>query len=260
MTAMRVLLHAVFFISAFAVEMKVRAAQQVRLPKAREIIQLPAKCLEAKSAGCAASTRAGERFVLILGESRITLGSQTAVLMDDERRLRLVKGMLWIEAGSAVSIASEFGEARIEKGEFWLAKTHDRVTVTAIEGEVELRPRGAQQGIFVPAGLENYMSRVRSDGIAGTGGPVPLNSRFHIKRWARLFDGTPAEFKEKVMAFQEKWREAARQSAEIHQQLLARKVASLEAEHVARENQRRKVEARNRELVEMLRRRVFGEF
>jgi hypothetical protein len=256
----RALFHLLLFFAAFSVNTKVRAAQHVRLPKAKEILQLPAGCLEAKSSGCAVSSRAGERALLAFGDSKLTLGSQTTILIDDQSQVRLVKGILRIEAGSELAVRSEYGEARIAKGEFWVVKTSDRVTVSSIDGDVELRPRGLKGSLWVTPGLENYMGRVGGDGVAGTGVPVPLNSRLHIRRWARLHDGSSAEFKEQVLAFQDKWHEASRQAAAIHNELLVRKVASLEAEHVARESQRRKVEARNRELVEMFRRRVLGEF
>jgi hypothetical protein len=248
-----------FFGVVAAAGAKVQAAQQVLLPKAKDVLQLPAGCLKAQTGECAVSTRAGERYVLTFGHSKLTMGSRTAIIVDDQSRVSLVRGVVWIEAGAAMTVRSEYGEARSGRGEFWIVKSQDRVTVTAVDGEVELRPRGASDSLWLLPGLENHMGHVRSDGVAATGVPVPLNWRVHIRRWARLFDGSPAEFKERVMDFQEKWQGATLQAAAIHGELLARKVASLEAEHAAREDHRRKVEARNREMVEMFRRRVFGE-
>ena len=88
---------------------------------------------------------------------------------------------------------------------------------------------------------------------------MPIAFKSHLERWARLFEGTRDEFESDARSFHESWREAAVESAEIHRNLFERKVASLKEAEATAAAERARLRARDRELVDRFKRKVFDE-
>ncbi len=220
----------------------------------------PEKCWQSEGP-CAVQTSRSEKLRLVLGENQIVLDESTIVVRLDKSQVRLLAGTLWVRAETAVSVLSEFGTFSILKGEFWVSRTQDRVTGSNVAGTLLLKPRsknGADEVLEIAAGLENWVGRVQaSGGRAQTGVPMPIPLKTHLVRWAHLYTEGRERFLKEAEAFYALWLEASVEAAGIHQELVKRKLAAIDEDRSRTAEINRKVEARNRELVEMLKRRVF---
>jgi hypothetical protein len=269
--AARIFLHFASFALAFSIEVRVEASERVdlgsaktRLPVARKVVQEPAGCLTANGSsvtqGCAIGTASNERFTLLLESSSIALDRSTSVIRENSTLIRLLNGAIWVRSKGDLTVQTEFGEAKIEsEGEMWVRRSKDQMIVSATDVPVLLIPRGGKEALVIEMGLENEVGRVGKKGQAETGLPTPIDFRDHVERWARLYDGDKKSFEEKVRQFHSLWQEAGHRASEIHRQLHARKLASMAEDKKKREKARSAEESRNRDLREMLRRRVFEE-
>lgn len=260
MTALRLWLRILLFFLAFNLEVRVHAAEIVQLPNATEIQQEPADCLGDLSVACALHTMPEEKFKLILGESTVVLDQSTVVVRGGgSNSLTLVDGAVWVQGKTPVTVRTEYGEIKAGAGDFWVVRVESRVVVVASGVQVEMWPRGGSESIVVERGWENWLGRVNREGRAETGLPRAIQLKEHFERWARLYPGTKVKFEQDVKAFQEVWMSASKRAAEIHQILFNRKMASLEEEKAKKDIVRRAIEARDRELREMLRRKALDE-
>lgn len=247
------------FLAAFTLEIRVKAAEIIHLPNASEVLEEPAGCLM-DSTACAVRTSSGEKYELPLGDTVVHMDRSTAVLRVRSDEIRLVAGTVWIEAKGPFTVRTEFGAARVGSGGFWVTRTEDRMTAAAAVGsDVVLAPRGTTEELVIERGMENWIGRVGRQGHAESGLPRAIPFDEHVRRWARLYPGPQERFEAEVRRFRAQWNDASRKAAELHRALLERKVASLRADHEKRERDLRRIEARNRELREMFRRRVLGD-
>jgi hypothetical protein len=211
---------------------------------------------------CAVQTSRAEKLRISLGENQLVMDESTVVVRLGRNEVRLLAGTLWVRAGDAFSVHSEFGQFSISKGEFWVSRTSDRVTGASVVGNLLLKPRsrgGAEEELEIVAGLENWVGKVQAvNGRAQTGVPMPIPLRTHFIRWAHLHVGGREQFLRDTEAFYKVWLAASTEAAGIHQELVQRKLATIAEDQTRNAEINRKVEARNHELVEMLRRRVFA--
>jgi hypothetical protein len=249
--AFRVLVFAL----AFILEVRVKAAG-VQLPDAEEILQEPKTCLM-QSIECGMHTKIGEKFEFEMGESTIVMDQMTTIVRVSAEELRLVAGTIWVKTENRVIVRTEFGTSHLQDGEIWVSRTSDRVTVATTRGKADIRPRGSSEKLLVEPGSENFLTKVDENGKAATGVPVAIAFGPHVERWARLFDGKKTEFEKEVGAFHKIWSEASEQAAGIHQELLERKIASVEEERQRKADAKHRAEAYDKSIRDMFRKHVL---
>lgn len=245
------------FFLTFSIEVRVKA-EVVQLSDAVSPVQEPRGCLDEGSV-CAVRTRDGEKFVLTAGTSELTLDQSSTVVRLSPTEARLVWGSAWVRAKGGFTVRSEFGDAKIQGGEFWITKTEERIIVSAISADVEVSPRGSSEKVLVEPGEENWVSRVDASGSAQVGVPRAISFPEHVARWARLYSGGKKSFAKAVKEFHAAWLKASERSANLHKELMARKIASVEEEKSRRETARRRQAEEERKLREMFRRKVLGD-
>lgn len=254
----RVLVRVFVFLMAFTLEVRVKAAEVVSLPEAKFPLEEPLHCLK-ESSLCAVRTREGEKFEVHAGASSVVLDQGSSIIRVSSDEVRLVWGTIWVKAKGAFTVKTEYGDARVADGEFWMTRTAERIVISAVIGEVEISPRGAIEKIMVEPGEENWVSRVDATGVAETGLPKAIPFESHVARWARLYDGGKKSFEKDVEAFHRLWKAAGVRAAKLHSELMSRKIASIEEEKARREARRRRQAAEDRKYQEMLRRRVLDQ-
>jgi hypothetical protein len=240
------------FLLVFTLEVKVKAEGVV--------LQQPENCLATADASCAVQTDSENSLELQLDKGKVVLDRETTVIRVNNHEVRLVSGTLWLRPAphQKLVVKTEYGEARSEN-EFWVSREAGRMTISAILKDVEMLGKGSSEVLVVPSGLENSIGRVTKEGRASVGIPTPIQPAIHLARWARLYKGTKPAFEKEVAAFKATWLEAKGEAVDMHQALYERKLANLENAANEKAKSRQKAEARNRELREHFRRRVFGE-
>ena len=237
------------------------ASEAVRLKNTKEPLQKPAGCLKAAlDKPCALQTDSDEKLVLDLAGGKVILDEVTTVVRESASEVRLVAGTVWVqpkEKSDSLLIRTEFGYAK-SSSDFWVGRTEDRMTVSAMSCDVEMHPRGTSEVLLVAPGIENFMGRVDVAGRATTGFPVPIAPRTHLDRWARLSTNSKKEFEGEVAEFKERWVQGVEEASNVQQTLFERKVASIDEARAQKAQARQKVEAHNRELRDLFRKKYSG--
>jgi hypothetical protein len=254
--SLRSIVRGLIFLAAFTFEVRVRAAESIRLPLAEEVMQEPAGCLQ-KEGSCAIETGESEKYVLEIEGARIVLDAGTTILRVTGQQIRLVAGTVWVKPKAQFSIKTEFGEVIGFSGEFWARRDKQKMWVASVDSAVELIPRGHKDAVHVTPGMENWMGRVGKEGVATMGLPVAIQLKAHLERWARLYPGKKTQFEKDVKEFGPRWVEASAEAAQLHQLSYQRKVASLEAADTRKKEERRKVEEVNQRLRDLFRSKIF---
>ncbi len=242
------LAHLLVFIATFSLEVTVRAQEF--------ITQEPLKCLARATSVCAIENSSSIGFEVKMGSSTLILDQGAAIIRQADDELRLIKGTIWIKAASTIRIRSEFGEiANSEPGDFWISRTSEVMTGSAISTPLQLSPRASKDTLEVAPGLQNTIGAIGFDGQATTSIPLPIPFKDHILRWARLYHGPKKQFESEVAEFHDRWLKASETAADISQTLYERQVASVENAKAARAAQVKKANAENNELRSLFRKR-----
>ena len=244
------------FFLTFSLQVRVKAEHSVEV---FAFEQEPAACWRAKGAPPCALRSAPGNERLEFDEASITFDRLTTVMRAKDGELRLLVGQLWVKCENEFRLGSEFGAITVEPGEYWFSRRAGRVVVSVVRGMALLQPRGAGERLQVGAGLENWLGRVGTNGKASHGAPMQIVFKTHLERWARLFHGPRADFEREASDFHETWLEANVASAEVHRALFDRKIASLKELQDAEAVERARVRARDKELVDLFKKKVFEE-
>ncbi|MCM2282453.1 MAG: hypothetical protein NDI61_11485 [Bdellovibrionaceae bacterium] len=246
------------FFLAFTLDVRVHAAETAALPNSQEVLQDPADCV-LRASVCAVKTASFEKYKLAVGEASVYLDSSTAVIRRSEVELTLLSGTVWVRSSAGFTVSSEFGVVQSEGGEFWVSRDASRMTASATEKALMLRPRGATDALRVDVGEENWIGRVASNGIASSGVPQAIALAPHLRRWARLFPGTRQAFEKETRRFHASWSRGLASVADYHEELAVQRRQALRIEAERRARLREQEESRSRELRAMFRRKVLSE-
>lgn len=248
-------LHVLAFALAFTIDVRVKA-ETALLPNSSEVLQDPKGCILQASI-CAVKTRDHEKYKFAVGASTVVLDANSSVIRLSGNAITLLSGTVWIRGQGPFSVRSEFGVARSEDGEFWVARTSGRMTVSATGGALVLEPRGSKVFLRIDSGEENWIGGISRDGVATTGVPQAIPLAEHLRRWARLFPGTKREFEKESRSFHSSWSRGLASVASYHETLAEERRQAVHAEAEQRAQARAQEEARSKELRALFRRKVL---
>lgn len=257
------------FLLGFSVDVKVEAAERVQLiginveqerlnPNSSALLEEPKNCL--KEEGLCA-LRVGERrkFVYKPSERREwTLAEKSVVVRIAEDRLRFIEGSIRI-IGDLTTIETEQGSL-VVRGEAFVDRKGEKLTVVNTgQVPIEFTGRGWPSAQEIPSGLEAHIDLPSvKNGRASVNLPLPLDYDNQVVREARLYQGKKEDFAKRLEEIQLLRTEAAAVSASLHQEMVERKIASIEAKEKANREIRGKREARDKELRALFRKKVLN--
>lgn len=257
------------FLLGFTIEIRVEAAERVQLssidiakerlyPHGSAIIEEPKNCVTEKRS-CA--IRVGERRKLTLtsAEDREwTIAEKSIVIRRDREHLRLIEGSIRLR-GPATIVDTELGELTTN-GEIYVDRIGEEMTIVNTgEKPALFKGRGWAQSYEIPGGMQVTVDRpsLRS-GETVINLPLPLDFESQVVREARLFDGKKDEFSKRLAELVALRAAAAMDAAKLHQAVVERKIANIQAQEDRLKKGRQQREARDRELRALFRRKVLN--
>lgn len=264
------------FFFGFSLELQVQAAERVQLiPVELEVergqktssalLEEPKNCLNQKVAGPCA-IRVGERRKFVLteadGQELVFSDGAIAVRLGAEK-FRLIEGFVRVRGEKSMEIEISNRTSVILTGEAFVERYGDSITVVNtgakkvfLRTDVGLR---TQSDGLISSGLEVHFDRPDvKNGKIQPSAPLPLDLERQVVREAKIHDGPKETFQARVEILLALRKQAAFKAAEIHEEIVMRKLASIES---ARQEQARiaKVrEIRDRELRALFRRKVLN--
>ncbi len=252
MTTLRLLLF-IFF--SFA-EVHIYAKDFVTLPLVTNVATEPEDCV-LKSSFCSVKTSVRQKYVLVFGESEVTLDENSIVVRETSDTIALVKGMILVKAKGLTKVKTEFGSVQGEDSEFMVSREGKKVVARAIYKSLVLFPKGSKEQLELESGFKNYLSGVGKNGEAQTGIPLVWDFDKMLNMRARLFSGHKQDFKRVAKDLHEVWEKAVGQASYRHQIYAGRYIAKVEEERKVEQLKRQKVLEQEKALRKMMTERNY---
>ncbi|MBV2169180.1 MAG: hypothetical protein KUL82_10790 [Bdellovibrio sp.] len=234
------------FLLAFQMEVRVRASG--------DLIEQPSSCLKSKEA-CAIQVT-GNAFHLIQDSVKIHAPANTALMRLNSQQWRLIKGTLWVEKGSQISLETLYGDLTATQGQYWVVDQGNRILVRNMNANLVVTLRDGKT-LNVPEGFEFWMSGLNSQGKSEFGMIQPIDMKEHLPLWNSLYGGSKESFIKEVVHLRENWGDLAEKSSVIYQGLVERKIASEAEKKKQLEEKKARQAAELRQMRELYRQRVF---
>ena len=261
--AFRWYVHLALFLLTFAIEVRVQAAESIRLPLVsfQKLVQQPRGCLNQPTESCALATFVHQKFLLKFANANVWMDENTSIVRVASRDLtgpekleiRIIKGQIWVSTNEAFRVSGDNGAVTAKTmvanllepaddglSDFWVKVRDNQMVVSSVTEPVILMPRGSVESLLLPAGLENFLARADEKGVAGSGIPMPIAFSEHLSRWARLFSGRRKPFETAVEKFHTRWVKATLLSAEINQAQVEQRLGTLKGQALLNEKQTEK--------------------
>lgn len=267
----RKLVFTLGFFFGFSLEVQVQAAERVQLrpidvtserqfKTSSAVLEEPAGCLTQEAGACA--IRVGHRRKLTIGQienRELVFGDGTIAIRLSQDRFRLIEGFVRVRGENATTIEITSRTSIVVSGEAFIERFGDAVTVTNTGvRKAVLRTAGEEDGL-IGSGLEIQFDRpdIRT-GKTEASAPLPLDLDRQVVREAKLHEGSKETFQARVEILLALRKQAAFKAAEIHEEIVSRKLASIEASRQERIRNAKIREAKDRELRALFRRKVLN--
>lgn len=268
---LRKLVFMLGFLFGFTLEVQVHAAERVQLrpvdlasersiKTSSAVLEEPAGCLDQEASVC--SIRVGHRRKLTIGQvdnRELVFGDGAIAIRLGSDRFRLIEGFVRVRGESVTTVEISSRASIAVFGEAFIERFGDSITVTNTGvKKVLLKSDGEQDGL-ISSGLEVHFERpdIRT-GKTELGAPLPLDLDRQVVREAKLHEGSKEAFQARVEILLALRKQAAFKAAEIHEEIISRKLASIESARQERIRKAKIQEARDRELRALFRRKVLN--
>ena len=271
----RVFLFLLGFMIGFTLEVRVEASERVQLipidlQKEKQnklssaLLQEPRGCLEA---GKTCAIRVGSRRLFVYEPSpgrQWTVGEKSIVLRvgscghGTECRMRFIEGVVRVTGENTV-VETDLGELQAH-GEVFIERQGAKLLVVNTGDQpLIFKGRGWVNERQIPSGVEVTLDIPSiKKGKTAVNLPLPLDFEKQVVREARFYTGKRADFPAKLEVIAKRRTEAAIENAAFHQEVVERKMASLDAAERAQAEKRAEREAKDRELRALFRRKVLN--
>lgn len=231
---MKKLFRIFLFISAFQLEVRVRAAG--------DILEQPQACFKTPET-CAIQVLS-PAFHVVDKSKKIHAASGSTVMRLSDNQWRLVQGTLWVEKGS-LEVQTPYADLKADKGQYWVITQEDRILVRNMDSDVVVTLRDGKT-VQLPEGFEFWVARLDSKGQTDYGMIKPIDMAEHLPLWNSLYVGSKDAFKKEVLGFKSYWGDMAVKSSAIYKEIILRDIAAEDAakEAAVLKKQREAAEAR----------------
>ena len=193
-TAVRMML----FFLAFTLNVTVRA----------EILDEPVGCHEKSEIPCSYFVQ-GHHEVLQWGSDKVRLSKGTSFVRATADDYRLVNGEALVESERELTVGSVYGKVQLNNGRALVKVNNKKLSFFSLSGVVKYQPRGLKSYTFLPVGFNNFISRVKTDGVAASGYPKPAELDELLPVWASFFTRGEKDILENQMTdYRQPWRVA----------------------------------------------------
>ncbi|MCB0385379.1 MAG: hypothetical protein KDD43_08305 [Bdellovibrionales bacterium] len=263
MMARRLALVAVFVLASI-IEVRVNAAKndhKKSLVHSGPVAE-PPDCVVQNSFPCAVQISSKKHWLWTWPQGRVEFSPGTVVILKSPGDLKIVRGELILYSTSGGAwLRTLFGDVAVSDGILLVRREEDEgaVEITTLRGEAQIFPKGGKENLFVPAGYRNWLGAVEANGEAGSGIPQAANKERCLKVWAELFRGEKPDFFSFANDFHSSWMRAVESAGDLHRELIARTIASMEAERAEQARLREIRERESRKLRALFRRKNYLE-
>lgn len=195
---------------------------------ASEVTDHPAQCFGKKIYPCSLRSLSGGLRFERAGMSYV-LGSKSSIKFLMEDQIQILEGSLWVENSKDLQIFAHPHFGFGVSGEVFLQKNTDgTLLVRNLGGEVQFKSPYLFKQEALPVGFQNWYGRLNSQKQIDRGVFRAIEVAAFLKAWIPMSNLSVAEAKGRVLVWKESWSRAVEMSAQFYQEVVERRVASLE--------------------------------
>ena len=210
---------------ASTIQLRIASAAEFALPS-----EDPLDCIKVSRIPCAVSTGNDPRMFSWHGDS-YELDRNIVMRTEKKKFWTVYQGMLVVNGEGPLQIHTPFAEIYLGKSKAMIHVLKNKVRILSLAGAgIRVKAKGDASEHFLVPGFQNWYGGV-DQGQSESGVVSVIDLQQYSKQRAQFFMdhmlGFPKELE--LVASHIKW--AAKISSQLHEQLVERKVASLEEKH-----------------------------
>lgn len=216
------------FVFFFSLEVRVKAHESsLTFGEAAPVSQIPEDCLLNQEYPCSFLTADHARFSYFLsGKAKIVSLEETSLSIISEDQIKLMSGAIFIDAHRELLIKTNYGFAKIPKGQAWVYADRDRFYFEAVNRKIKVYGRGFDRPFTLDPGQVVWLGPVDQTFKADSALPTPIDLSDFTKRMAKINDLSKEEFALYIQEFAKTWKITSQKTVAIHKHLLQRQIAS----------------------------------
>ena len=187
---------------------------------------------------CAVQNESVNPLPLQLSGMRIHLDSKAIVKSTANNEANIARGTLFAKHEGEFKWHTPFGDIFCNACEVLFQREEKSIEIHSLKGEISVVRKGDDGRYNLPPGFSVRLSMVASDGRADLDFPQATPLRPIAKVWARIYQGSPEEFRNEFKEYVTSWKSAVEAASSMHRQEVDRRLASAEDEKQREHNLR----------------------
>ena len=235
---MKKILRFVIFLSAFQMEVRVRASSDIWM-------QHPEKCLTTQEAPCSVEAL-GAAFHYKNKDLSLHAIKGSTLARTQSDQWRLLQGRLWVEKGENITVETVYGSVNAKQGQYWILEDKSHFILRNMNADMEITLRDGAK-LSLPPGFEVWIAGINGLGKSEHGVIRPIDMSEHLPLWRSLYEGDNKKFAEEVHDLHDNWGDIVEKSSDLYQTSARRGLASaIERDQKQKELLREKAVERQR--------------
>lgn len=245
---MKSVLRVLLFLMAFQVEVTVKA----KSPQYRD----PSQCL-ARELNCLFSVKKSV-YQYLSADFNLHFTKDALVEKKGLNHFKLLEGVALVQTTAAEFIIETlYGTVTASSGDFWITPgAEGKIVLANVNSKLQVQLRDGQQ-LILPEGFQFWISGIKGDGKSAYGILEPIEYANLLPSLAKFHKGTKEEFHLTLAKLKLNHKKAVQAGAEIYQEGVDRKIASIQAQQKVLADKKRKENEEKRQLKEEFYRRTF---
>ncbi len=218
-------LQLIVFIVASMIQVTIVEAEDYVIPA-----EEPKNCIADKSFPCSLTTGDSPRMFR-QGKNLWELDRDIVLETNSLNKWRVYSGLLVLESHQSQKLHTPFADIFVGQSKVMIHVLKDKVRVMALNGEgVKVKAKGDTEEHFLVPGFQNWYGGV-VNGVAESGVVSVIDFEDYAQHRAAFFMNHQLGFVNELAQVAKAVKWAAQESANMHRNLVERKMASLEEKH-----------------------------
>ncbi len=206
---------------------------QVTIVEAKDYVipaEEPKNCLAEKSFPCSLTTGDSPRMFR-QGKDLWELDRDIVLETNSSNKWRVYSGLLVLDSHQPQKLHTPFADIFVGQSKVMIHVLKDKVRVMALNGEgIKVKAKGDSDEHFLVPGFQNWYGGV-VDGAAESGVASVIDFKDYARHRSGFFMNHELGFVNELAQVAKAVKWAAQQAANMHRDLVERKMASLEVQH-----------------------------
>lgn len=220
------------------------------------LVDNPQKCYREQKFPCALVAADGNLMISKEG-IEIRMRENSVLEFSSPSVIQILKGEAWLKSSRWLKLRMAPGLELQYKGDLLLSKSTDgSVNILNLDAEIDFEKSHLFVNESLPIGFENWYSLMRNNSGIARGIIRPIDKARFVKDWSRYSLLSLAESRKILSHYEEIWAPAIDEAAQFYQEIVQRRLASIEEAETQERLRRKRVTDERAALRKMYRQKL----